>query len=163
MTGHPLYVQLIEGFCRQCGLDDPERILQGGPIAVDQVVFSLVHSEEVDAGLVFIYADLGDIPHGLEATVHRALLEMNLRICNGRGPVLALSEDSGRAVRVDHRPIAKTTPEALLSLLQQIAAGAKAWRDDPAFEKLTAHLQRGGRADLWPTARTLGRKRRDET
>jgi hypothetical protein len=141
MTTHQDFVRVIERFCEHCGLGDPTRILQGGAVAVDGIAFSLIYSEQVDPDLLFLYADYGEVPPGREAEVYRALLEMNLHVYTGRGPVLTLSADSGHVVRAEHCPLVDLKPQALYTAMVKIAGDAKAWRDDPSFKKTASASQ----------------------
>ena len=141
MTTHQEFARLIEGFCEHCGLDEPERILQGGPVSVDDIVFSLIYSEQVDPDLLFLYTDYGEVPHGREAEVYRALLEMDLHLYTGRGPALTLSSESGRVVRADHCRLAEIKPQTLYAVMVKVAAEAKSWREDQCFSKVIAALR----------------------
>jgi hypothetical protein len=123
-----LFAQLVKDFCTLCGMEEPERILQGGPIAVDDIVFSLVYSESVNPDLVFIYCDFGELPRGRETEAGKALLEANLYLHTGGGPVFAISVETGRVVSADHRRLVDTKAEALRALLVKSADQAKQWR-----------------------------------
>jgi hypothetical protein len=122
---------LIQGFCKFCGLDDPGRILDGGAIIVNDVTFSLIHSEKVNPDLVFIYSDFGDVPVGRQAEAYRMLLEANLFLYTGNGPTFTISGESNRVIFVDQYRLDKnSTPEELHTLLVAMAAKAVAWRAD---------------------------------
>jgi hypothetical protein len=123
-----LFEQLVRDFCKLCGMEEPERILQGGPIAVDDIVFSLVYSETVNAERCFIYCDFGELPKGQEAPAMRALLEANLYLHTGSGPVFAMSNDTGRVVAADHRRLSELKAADLRSALVKLADQAKLWR-----------------------------------
>ena len=123
-----LFEQLVKDFCSLCGMGEPERILQGGPIAVDDIVFSLVYSETVNRELVYIYCDFGDMPKGRELEAHKALLEANLYLHTGGGPVFAISVETGRVVSADHRRLAGLKAEDLRAALVKSADQAKQWR-----------------------------------
>lgn len=123
-----LFEQLVRDFCRLCGMEEPERILQGGPIAVDDVVFSLVYSDAVNPDLCFIYCDFGELPAGKEAPAMKALLEANLYLHTGSGPVFAVSADSGRVVAADHRRVVDVKAADLRGALVKLSEQAKLWR-----------------------------------
>jgi hypothetical protein len=145
---------LIEGFCKFCGLDDPGRILDGGAITVNDVVFSLIHSEKVNPDLLFIYCDFGDVPVGRQAEAYRMLLEANLFLYTGNGPTFTISGESKRVIFADqYRLDQKSDPEELHSIMVAIAAKAVAWRVD---HFLPTHPQ--NRARL-PSSRLPGASR----
>jgi hypothetical protein len=143
------FENLIHRFCELYGPDDPERVIQGGPVTVSQVVFSLIYSEAVDPQLLFVYSDYGEVPRGRKLEIYRALLQANLHLYTGRGPILALSTDGLRVVRADHCRLAGLQPQALHAMLTGLAASAKAWRGDPLARKAIA----GTGADMVPLER----------
>ncbi|HEX6705246.1 MAG TPA: CesT family type III secretion system chaperone [Albitalea sp.] len=123
-----LFEQLVKDFCTLCNMEEPERILQGGPIAVDDIVFSLIYSETVNPDLIFIYGDFGDLPTGKEQAALRALLEANLYLYTGNGPVFAMSTDTGRVVSAQHQRLVDIKAADLRSALVKLADQAKLWR-----------------------------------
>jgi hypothetical protein len=122
------FIKTIEDFCAACGLEDPERILHGGPIAVDEVVFSLIHSENIDPDLLFVYSEFGDLPAGREAQACRALLEANLLLYTGKGPAFTVSPETGRVVFAEHFRLDEISGEQLRDALTRTADQAKKWR-----------------------------------
>jgi hypothetical protein len=123
-----LFEQLVKDFCKLCNMEEPERILHGGPIAVDDIVFSLVYSETVNPDLLFVYGDFGEVPAGKEAEALRALLEANLYLYTGSGPIFAASVDSKRIVSVEHKRLVDTKATDLRAALVKLADQAKVWR-----------------------------------
>jgi hypothetical protein len=132
---HSQFVSLIEGFCKECGLDQPERILHGGPIAVGDVVFSLIYSEQVNPELIFVYCDFGSVPPGQEMEAYRALLEANMFLYTGSGPAFTLSSETGRVVLAEHYKMSAITPKELREKLVKLAEQAKAWRVDHFLDR----------------------------
>lgn len=124
------FAQLIEGFCKECGLDEPERILHGGPVAVGDVVFSLIYSEQVNPELLFVYCDFGEPPKGQEAEAYRTLLEANMFLYTGTGPAFTVSSETGRVVLAEHHRIDGLEPKALREILVKMSEQAMAWRVD---------------------------------
>lgn len=120
---------LIEGFCRLCGLDNPGRILDGGSVVVDGVVFSLVYGEQINPETAFIYCDYGEVPHGREEDVYRTLLAANLSLHTGSGPAFTVSRETGRVVFADqYRLDGQSSAEGLKETLVRMAARAVEWR-----------------------------------
>ncbi|RJF92162.1 CesT family type III secretion system chaperone [Noviherbaspirillum saxi] len=136
------FTRLVEEFCKHCGLPEPERILHGGPIAVNDIVFSLIYSEEVNPDAIFAYADFGEAPRGSETDVFRTLLETNLSLYDGKGPTFAISPETGRVVLSACYVIADTPPDELRKHLVKMAEQAKAWRADPLFGSSKQDAQR---------------------
>lgn len=147
---NPAFVNLIEGLCREYGLDQPERIVRGGALAIGDVVFSLSCDERLGAGLVFIHCDYGPVSRTREADVYRSLLEANMALYSGSAPAYTVSPDSGHVVAVDHRRLGECTPAALRTLLAEMQAQAKAWRADYSLFKPQA--RRGAPAAPPPAA-----------
>jgi hypothetical protein len=135
------YAQLIEGFCKECGLEEPERILHGGPVAVGDVVFSLIYSEQVNADMIFIYCDFGEVPRDREADAYRVLLEANMFLYTGSGPSFTVSSETGRVVLAEHHRIDGLDPKALREILVKMSEQAMAWRLDHFLEKAPAKSQ----------------------
>ena len=129
------FTQLIEGFCKECGLEEPERILHGGPVAVGDVVFSLIYSEQVTPELLFVYCDFGEVSRDREAEIYRTLLEANMFLYTGSGPTFTVSSETGRVVLAESHKIDGLEPKALRQLLTKTAEQAMAWRVDHFLEK----------------------------
>jgi hypothetical protein len=140
---------LIEDFCKLCGLDDPRRILDGGSIIVNEVVFSLVYSEKINPDLVFIYCDFGDVPLNRQADAYRALLEANLFLYTGTGPAFTVSRETGRVLLADqYRLDKKSNPEELQAVLVRLAAKALDWRTNHYLQNTTQHAARSSSSRL---------------
>ncbi|RJG07546.1 molecular chaperone Tir [Noviherbaspirillum cavernae] len=125
------YSSLIEGFCKRSWLDDPASVMRGGPVEVNEVKFSLIYSEKINADMLFIYCDFGDPPVGRERDVYRALLKKNLFLYKGDGPVFAISPDTGRIMLARHERLDALTPDILSSILTTLSSQANAWRKEP--------------------------------
>lgn len=131
---HYQYTQLVKEFCEYCGLDEPERITYGGSIMLGEVGFSLIHREEVDPELMFIYCDFGEVLEGKEIEVYRALLEANLLLYNGSAPLFTVNGDTGRVTMTAHCRLDELKAETLQEILKKMGAQAMAWRADPFLE-----------------------------
>lgn len=141
------FVELIEAFCAHCGLAEPERILYGGPISVNEVIFSLIHNEDSNPDLLFAYCDFGFAPPGREAETYRMLLETNLSLYDGKSPSFAIAPETGRVVLAASYALGETSGAELGKHLAKIAEQAKAWRVDPFF---------GARLASRPSRREVG-------
>ena len=135
----PLFVSLIEEFCKLSNLNNPSDIVHGSPIEVDGVTFSVVYSEKINIGLLFIYCDFGEPPAGRERDAYRAVLKKNLFLHSGSGPVFTISPDTGRIVLAQHEQLTETTPGSLTERLIALSEEAKIWRKDPLHYGEAAH------------------------
>lgn len=131
---HYHYTELVKEFCEYCGLGEPERIAYGGAIMLGEVAFSLMHREEIDPELMFIYCDFGEVLEGREVEVYRALLEANLFLYNGRAPLFTISSETGRVTMAAHCRLDELKAETLLAIVKKMEAQAMAWRADPLLE-----------------------------
>ena len=125
------YANLIEEFCKLSRLSDPATIMQGGPIEVNGIKFSMIYSEKINPDLMFIYCDFGDPPMGRDSDVYRVLLKQNLFFYKGSGPVFAISPDTGRILLAQYERLDEMTSNALLHRLSQLSIQAQSWRKDP--------------------------------
>lgn len=125
------YLNLIEKFCELSQLGNPAAIMQGGPIEVNDIKFSLIHREKIDPDLMFIYCDFGAPPLGRDSDVYRVLLKQNLFFYKGSGPVFAISPDTERVLLAQYEQLDEITPDGLLHRLSQLSIQAQLWRKDP--------------------------------
>jgi hypothetical protein len=124
------YFELIDEFCLLRGVEEPQLIVEGGALNVNDVMFSLLHNVQIDEGLLFIYADFGELPLGRELQASVALLEANLFLYSGAAPVFAISAETGRVVMAEHRMLDQLDAQDLSDVLTSMAAKARQWRSD---------------------------------
>jgi len=139
------YFDLIDEFCLLPGMVQPRiqprNITDGGALYIDDVAFSLLHNEQIDETLLFIYADFGALPPGRELQAAIALLEANLYLYNGAAPVFAISAETGRVVMAQHGALAALDAQSLSELLLNIAQKATQWRKDYFLDPQTNPFQ----------------------
>jgi hypothetical protein len=135
------YFQLVDEFCFLAGVEQQQLIAEGGALSVDEVMFSLLHNEQIDDSLLFIYADFGELPTGRELQAAQALLEANLFLYSGAAPVFAISAETERVVMADHRALDALDAHGLRDLLTDMAAKAKQWRGDYFLDALSNPFQ----------------------
>jgi hypothetical protein len=144
------YMRLIEDFCRLAQLDDPLRIIHGGPVEVGDVAFSLIYSEKINPDAVLIYCEYGTAPAAQETDAYRVLLQKNLAQYDGNGaPTFSLSAATGRVLCANRLLLDRATPQELSKLLAAMADQAKRWRHD---YRLNAH-QHGQRPERFTRPR----------
>lgn len=130
------FAALIEGLCKTWGLEEPERIVRGGPVALGDVVFSLIWDERRDPDLVFIYCDFGTVSRSREAEVYRSLLEANMALYNGSGRAYTVSPETGHVVAAEQRRLAQADPASIHALLGEMQVQARLWRIDYSLTRL---------------------------
>ncbi|MCA1325609.1 CesT family type III secretion system chaperone [Herbaspirillum sp. alder98] len=123
-----LYEAVIRELCALSGIKDAQSIVNGGPVAVSEVVFSLHPGTDANEGDLLVYCDFGEIFKGREAEVSRTLLEANLLMYAANGPMYAISPASGRVVSQQRYTLAGMQAEGLRDTLALLAATAKEWR-----------------------------------
>ncbi|WP_136417434.1 CesT family type III secretion system chaperone [Herbaspirillum sp. ST 5-3] len=121
------YTKLIEDFCADCGMD-PALLMDGGPIGIDGVNFSLVFNESVDPDLLFIYCVFGEIEAGKGLEVYRNLLKTNMYLYDGAGPVFTLCSLTGRVILARHCRLDQLGVKELSEILTTDTTQAKTWQ-----------------------------------
>jgi hypothetical protein len=122
------FAALIEGLCRKWGLEEPERIVRGGPVAFGGVVFSLAWDERRDPDSVFIYCDFGTVSHSREAEVYKSLLEANMALYGSSARAYTVSPDTGHVVMAEQRRLDQVNVESLHALLGEMQVQARSWQ-----------------------------------
>ncbi|MDB5765074.1 MAG: hypothetical protein JWQ21_4069 [Herminiimonas sp.] len=128
------FEKLIEEFCALGEVEGASGIVQGGPVAVNGVVFSLIYNEAVQKDVMFVYCDFGAAAIGREAEVYRALLETNLLLYPVNGPMYTVSPETGRVVFVNRYWLEHLNPQGLGNILAHLSDKAKNWREDQFLE-----------------------------
>ncbi len=123
-----LYERVIRDLCKLSNIQDSKSIINGGPVAVSGVVFSLHPGTGPNEGDLLLYCDFGEMSKGHEAEVSRSLLETNLLMYAANGPMYAVSPQSGRVIRQQRYALANMKVEALRDTLALLAATANEWR-----------------------------------
>ncbi|MBP1313275.1 CesT family type III secretion system chaperone [Herbaspirillum huttiense F1] len=137
------YEQLIHQLCNLCQIKGAQGILEGGPVAVNDVVFSLAHHEQLSPDTLLVYCDFGAVEAGREAQAYRALLETNLLMYAGNGPIYTLSPATGRVVFANRYRLGGMDAAMLRSILAHLAAKAMDWRKDQFLDPPPARRHHG--------------------
>jgi hypothetical protein len=137
------FANLIVGYCEHCGIKNPMDIVHGAPITVDDVLFSLVHSDPVDPRLILLVADAGDLPQRDDGAAFYPLLLQNFASAARRGPVFSISPDSGRLLLIQSEELDSLTPVLLAQRLEELAGQVRQWNepssdDEPETEAESA-------------------------
>lgn len=122
------YDALIHAFCVLCGIEGTaESIINGGPLAVNNVAFSISHNAEISPHAVLVYCDFGAVEEGREAEAYRALLEANMVMYSANGPMYTVSPLTGRVVFANNYPLEALDARSLRNALARLAAASQAW------------------------------------
>lgn len=125
------YYELINEICRLTAIPTPESLYQSTNIDVNGISFTLFERETDELSEVFIYCDVGALPRNRRDEILLRLLEINFYLqTEARSPCFAWNAETERITLSVILPLAMILPESLLSLLAQLAAMAKCWRDD---------------------------------
>lgn len=122
------YETLIHAFCKLCGIEgEADSIINGGPLAVNDVALSLSHNAEISPHTVLVYCDFGEVEEGREAEAYRALLEANMVMYSANGPMYTVSPLTGRVVFANNYPLEALDARSLRNALARLASMAQAW------------------------------------
>ncbi|MEJ2418228.1 MAG: CesT family type III secretion system chaperone, partial [Exilibacterium sp.] len=109
---HENFIRLVNDFCDVTGLDKPMRVVHGGPISINRVIFSLIQKDN-DLQRFFIYSDFGAFPKNSTTIAYQALLAQNLFLYPDNGPVFAVSPETGRALCISHYLVSEMNAQKL--------------------------------------------------
>ncbi len=123
------YCRLILSYGALTGLEKPGRVIDGSPICVNKIPFSLIYDHKTDSDNLFIYGDLGALSESDKREFQRVLLSANLSFYADYGACLALSPTSEHATFCLSIPLDALTPEGLHERLRAAACVAQAWRE----------------------------------
>lgn len=140
--------ELIRGFCNLHKLDDAGGVLAGKPIEIDGVSFSLLHDEQTQPGVLFIYTGYGCVPNDVAHAAYASLLEVNLFLHRVGGATLAMAPGRNEVVLAENFPLAALSPELLDDLLKHGAQNALDWRSTYFLEKDKTRQQARIRTDM---------------
>ena len=115
------------GYATLTGLAQVGTVIEGRPLRVNDVLFSLVFDPKKDPDCVFIYGDLGVISEQQRVEQESALLAANMDFYADYGACVAISPTNGHAILCLNAPLDTLTPQGLHDRLKSAAMVAKAW------------------------------------
>ena len=127
------YEELIKQLCELTKIDEAQSIIDGGPLAVNEVIFSLHNPVQINQGVLLIYCDFGEVAAGREAEAYRALLETNMLMFAASGPMYTISPLTGRVIFANHYAVTDFDARSLRNTLAHLAGKAKEWRKTHFF------------------------------
>lgn len=125
---HNQFYSLMQGYAKLCGLQEVGRVIDGHPIQVNGVLFSLVFDPKKDENTLFVYGDLGVLSGTQREADERALLATNASLYPDLGACVAISPVNDHAILCLTLALPTLTPERLNAQLLSAAEAVKAWR-----------------------------------
>jgi hypothetical protein len=119
---------LVSEFCALCAIADPSHVINGGAVSINGVLILLRHKEQVDPTRLFVHCDFGEIPVTRQTDIYQALLEANLDLYDGGGPLFSVSPRSGRALFSHSYLMDELTAAQLHGALIALAESGRDWR-----------------------------------
>lgn len=107
---------LITDYCELVGIKNPKLILDGHPVRVGGVLFSIFH-EATNPDYALIYCDLGTIADLYRSKVERMVLEANSTLYMMNGCCLTKS-DKGHIVLATHVPLENLSAQQFCDFLE---------------------------------------------
>jgi hypothetical protein len=128
--------ELITEVCAVIGFKEPQRLIDGEAIFLNDVMFSIIHEQEIDPNRIYIFVTFGQLPQKNRIKVVEELLKENHGF-RGKGPGFTISPVTGKVVYALHIPLDKTEPVAMANIMGSLATSACKWRetfllDEPA-------------------------------
>lgn len=118
----------VRDFCELVGLPDAQAAINGGPISVNGVVFSVIFDDRAGPDRLFMYGDFGPLPSDKRAQALEELMKHNFLHFTGRGPCFSFSPITGHVVYIETFSLDRDTPEALADAMAAVSAMATEWR-----------------------------------
>jgi hypothetical protein len=122
------FEKLIQDFCKLCDIADHRAVLNGAPVAVDEVNFSITYNEIAAPDRVCVFGDFGAVPAGQKLKVYQALLESNLYSYENDTAVFTLSPESGHVICASRFLLQPLSAEELRGVVTLMSQKAKEWR-----------------------------------
>lgn len=130
------FEELITGVCNVIGLQEPQRLIDGESIVLDDVMFTIGHHHAMDPNRVNMFVTFGELPAENRVRVMEELLKENHGF-KGKGPGFTISPATGNVVYALHVPLDTTEAVGLVNIMGFLAKSAVKWRktfllDQPA-------------------------------
>lgn len=130
------FERLVRDFCQSVNLDQPEKVMAGEAVIIDQVNISFLYAATTIPDKVFLYFDYGVVPDDRALQVSQALLKQNHATYAGAGRSFGLTKDAKRVILSDHLDLQSANSELLLNKLRLEIELVKRWRENYFLEDL---------------------------
>lgn len=115
------YDQIVHDFCQRVGLQDTDRVAQGGTLDIEGVQLAFGLNEVVpQVPVVSIYVDVGIPSPSNEMTVLRVLLRQNFHNSASRGIAYCISPATGHVIGVLHVGLGGLEGQGLEALVNML-------------------------------------------
>ncbi len=111
---------LIIQYCELVEIEQPSLILEGCPLIVDDVVFSVLYDEEKAPDYISVYCDFGELPKPLEQGIDRMILTANSLLYMTQGSCLARSPKNGHVVLAINVDLEDLSAQSFRGMLEDI-------------------------------------------
>jgi hypothetical protein len=120
--------ELMTKVCRLIGFKEPQRLIDGEAIFLNDVMFSIIHEQGIDPNRIYMFVSFGELPRENRIRVVEELLKENHSF-RGKGPGFTISPTTGKVVYALHVPLDKTGPTAFAGIMACLATAAGRWRE----------------------------------
>jgi hypothetical protein len=125
------FTHLIAEYAELTGITQHALILDGAPIEVDGVFFSVLWDEKNKPGYFSLYCDLGELPDDArKSSVIRRLLEFNAGAYMLHGICIMRSPDNQHAVCGANFSLERTSARSFADSLEALAQFAREYRTE---------------------------------
>jgi hypothetical protein len=129
------FEQLIAEASKFMGCKEPQRLIAGESLVMNDVGFAFIRHEDTDPDRIFLFASFGKVPIENQAAVLEALLEENHSVFNGHGAAFSISPVTGQVVYAHQVPIANTRPAELAATVRYLITIGTQWRETYFLDK----------------------------
>lgn len=124
------FEKLVCDFCAATGMSFPDRMINGAPFTVNQVVFSLTHKPHVNDDLFFVHADFGAVRRENDVGIYYELLRENFLDFSLVNASFGISAATGRIVYAAAYRLDEVGTEDLIVTLTTLTCKARLWNID---------------------------------
>ncbi|MEC5217509.1 hypothetical protein RCH09_002467 [Actimicrobium sp. GrIS 1.19] len=124
----PSFENVIRNFCLYKALAEPEHLLKGGSVLVNEVAFCFIYDLHRMPQALTLCTVFGAAPLQNETAIYRALLSQNHVGHAGKGPGFCMSPKTGDVVHLRTMLLEEATPVRLASTMVFFSERAREWQ-----------------------------------
>ncbi len=121
---------VVIALCAAERLPDPQRYINGEPMALHGTEFSFLYDEESEPEAMMLRVVFGHAPLKNETEIYQQLLQQNHVGFSGNGPGFCVSPASGKVLYLLKMRLAQTTPALLAGTMLYFTEKVKQWQTD---------------------------------
>jgi hypothetical protein len=122
------FEELITEVCNLIGVQEPQRLINGESIVLDDVMFSIANHPSIDVYRIYIFVTFGQLPVENRVRVLEEMLKENHSF-KGKGPGFTISPATGNVVYALHVFLDQTEAVELVNIFGCLAKSALKWRE----------------------------------